>query len=341
MRTLLRAAAYRAAGWADGRAVPARDEDAFTILATALERALDGHDRAELPLEVDLVGEVPTSVEAELPAITGSSVRVLRSAGTARGLSDALARAHEGQEGPSLVVAVEVPPVSAETEAHDAAGVAFLFGESEAVGRANPLAVDPDEESAVRAAVSLARAERTGGSETAWVGDWEARERPLRRPVGAVATATAAEPRTDLVSQGAYVPRARYRENLPSRWRFLADRCPDCRTVTFPARGRCRRCGRTEGLIRLALPRDDALVVATTVIGSGGQPTEFDPQVEALGPYEVVLAEIAPGARVTLQLTDAVPGEVRIGDRVDTLLRRLYPLEGEWRYGRKAVPRPA
>ena len=97
---------------------------------------------------------------------------------------------------------------------------------------------------------------------------------------------------------------------------------------------------------RLAAPfngrssNDDALVVAATVIGPGGQPTEFDPQVTAQGGYGVVLAELAPGQRVTLQVTDAEPGRVRIGDRVDTRLRRLYATEGEWRYGRKAVPRP-
>jgi uncharacterized OB-fold protein len=81
-------------------------------------------------------------------------------------------------------------------------------------------------------------------------------------------------------------------------------------------------------------------VVAATVIGKGGQPTEFDPQVEALGGYGVVLAEFEPGVRLTLQVTDASPADVRIGDRVGTRLRRLYPMEGEWRYGRKAVPLP-
>ncbi len=85
-------------------------------------------------------------------------------------------------------------------------------------------------------------------------------------------------------------------------------------------------------------PRDGAVVVAATVIGKGGQPTEFDPQVDALGSYGVVLAEFAPGVRLTLQVTDSAPDGVRIGDRVGTRLRRLYPMEGEWRYGRKAVP---
>jgi len=42
--------------------------------------------------------------------------------------------------------------------------------------------------------------------------------------------------------------------------------------------------------------------------------------------------------RVTLQVTDAAPCTLKVGDHVDTRLRRLYPMEGEWRYGRKAVP---
>jgi hypothetical protein len=89
---------------------------------------------------------------------------------------------------------------------------------------------------------------------------------------------------------------------------------------------------------------DGGTVVATTWIGPGGQPTEFDPQVEATGPYGVVLAEFSPGVRATLQLTDADRGEVGLWDRIGTRLRRSYSMDGEWRYGRKAVPlrpRPA
>jgi uncharacterized OB-fold protein len=140
------------------------------------------------------------------------------------------------------------------------------------------------------------------------------------------------------VSEGAYVPRPRYLENLPSRWRFLAEVCGNCHGTTFPARGVCRRCGRSDTLTPLQLPYDGGRVVAVTTVGKGGQPTEFDAQVEALGPYDVALVELARAMRVTLQVTDSVAGELRVGDRVNTLLRRLYPMEGEWRYGRKAVP---
>lgn len=78
--------------------------------------------------------------------------------------------------------------------------------------------------------------------------------------------------------------------------------------------------------------------MAITTISPGGQPTEFDAQVEASGPYEVALVELVGGTRVTLQVADGRPGDLAVGDPVNTVLRRLYPMEGEWRYGRKAVP---
>jgi uncharacterized OB-fold protein len=126
----------------------------------------------------------------------------------------------------------------------------------------------------------------------------------------------------------------------------VAEACSACGVVSFPARGRCRACGRSDALQPLELPRSGLPVEATTVVHPGAQPTEFDLAVRELGPYEVVIARAAPTVRVTLQLADGAAGTVRIGDRVDTRLRRLFPMEGEWRYGRKAVvsaagsPRP-
>ncbi len=139
------------------------------------------------------------------------------------------------------------------------------------------------------------------------------------------------------VSEGAYVPRPRYIENLPSRWRFTSSRCSACGTYALPPQEYCRRCHATQGFATEELPRDGGTILASTTIGPGGQPTEFDAQVELTGAYQVVLMEIAPGVRVTLQVTDA-PTRLPIGGQADTRLRRLYPMEGEWRYGRKAIP---
>ncbi|MCI4317409.1 MAG: hypothetical protein L3J96_02630 [Thermoplasmata archaeon] len=140
------------------------------------------------------------------------------------------------------------------------------------------------------------------------------------------------------VSEGAYVPYASYRENLPSRWRFVADRCGACGRRTFPVRQQCRYCGERKQLTAEELPRAGLVVESITTVRPGAQPTEFDLQVGAGGPYDVALVRLAPEVRVTLQLTDHTPGETKIGTRVTSRLRRLYPMEGEWRYGRKGIP---
>ncbi len=79
-------------------------------------------------------------------------------------------------------------------------------------------------------------------------------------------------------------------------------------------------------------------MLAATWIGRGGQPTEFDAEVERSGPYGVAVVELEPGVRATVPLTDTASGEIRINSKVGTRLRRLYAIDGEWRYGRKAVP---
>ncbi len=170
-----------------------------------------------------------------------------------------------------------------------------------------------------------------------WLGDWERRSLPPISIDSAHAALAGSIP-VNNVSEGAYVPRPRYLENLPSRWRFEADRCRVCRGVTFPVATSCRHCGKSEGLDRMRLPQDHLRVLAKTVVRPGGQPTEFDAQVAIEGSYAAVIAELRPEIRVTLQVTDIDPEIIRIGGFIDTRLRRLYPMEGEWRYGRKAVP---
>jgi uncharacterized OB-fold protein len=319
------AAIYRPKYSAEGLPIAAPDEDAFTMAVAAVE-ALRPESMTAGPKQIRLVGNFRPELDWAFPLYFGAPTEVVRHPGTTEGL---LAAVREGgatsAEQRFLVVGVDPSgPRGAEA-------IALVFGP-------NPTPNPPEwtgsggvESGTSYAVAALERARhdpappassRTGGSPP-----W-----PVDRG-HAFASASPTQ-----VSEGAYVPRPRYVENLPSRWRLEADRCARCEQITFPRRGRCRFCGLSDRLSPMTLPRDGAQVVATTVIGRGGQPTEFDPQVEALGPYEVVLAELAPGVRLTLQVTDASAGELRIGQRIGTRLRRLYPMEGEWRYGRKAVP---
>lgn len=340
MRRLIRAAAYLPSSVREGVRVAAADEDLFTLLATALERLDPAVGSSGPPTSIDLVAELPVAYDAAIEAAWGAPVSIRRTEPGPEGLARAVSAAESGTGGDVVVIAAQGPRIdasgSSSPPAVSAGAVAFRFTEGPGPRLSERWRSAPSSRSMLDLALELPR-DASDGAKVDWTGDWTADRSTDSRTEPGPGTQYRAPP-LSAVSEGAYIPRARYRESLPSRWRFRADRCPRCSAVTFPARGTCRSCGNREGLEPFALPRDNLEVVATTVIGPGGQPTEFDAQVESLGPYEVVLAELAPGVRVTLQLTDAAPGTVRIGDRVDTRLRRLYAMEGEWRYGRKAVP---
>jgi uncharacterized OB-fold protein len=242
-----------------------------------------------------------------------------------------------GTEG-VLVVAVDLPrdgvgasPTDPAT--HPDAAVALWVSETEDPATGATAGTPEAGTSSTGPIFELAQRHRAPRSDV-WVGDWDEWKAP--RITGSVSpTPRPVLPAHGPLSQGAYVPRPRYWENLPSRWRFLAEKCGFCNAITFPLRGRCRQCGKSDHTVIVRLPLEGGVVVATTKIGPGGQPAEFDEQVAATGSYQVVLVDLAPGVRVTLQVSDQ--SILAIGDRVGTRIRRLYGMEGEWRYGRKAV----
>ncbi len=343
MRHLLEASAALSPGTADGLRVPGADEDVLVALSAALDGLTEGPRPAPGGLDLELVAPLPESLDWALGTLVASDLSLIRGDQNGAALAASLAAAEKGEAGDCLVLAATGygdPSADGASPSPPGAGaVAFHFREGEGPSLSELLGSLRDEPSALRAAFDLSH-RAPDALRRAWVGEWDAdpatglpidlaREAPLRdrAPAGK--------------SEGAYISRPRYRETAGLHWRFTAEECPRCAFVTFPARGACRSCGNLEGLRRVDLPRKGLSVVATTIIGPGGQPTEFDPQVEALGPYEVVLAELAPGIRVTLMVADAAPGAVRIGDRVDSRLRRIYAMDGEWRYGRKAVPTAA
>ncbi|HTP55410.1 MAG TPA: zinc ribbon domain-containing protein [Thermoplasmata archaeon] len=327
---ILRAAAYLPTASVHGRRALGPDEDGFTLAATAVERSVPPGTGPDGLRKVRVFGETGAAGPWGFGALLGAEVIVEPNAADGPAFRAALRAAVDEAE-PSLVVAVDSGSIGAGPGA-----VAFRVGRSTETG--GP-AIDrgPAEGASTPLDVAFELFRSAGSPDrSVWVGDWEPNLLRLRptspraepTPVGGAAP----------VSEGAYVPRPRYLEGIDSRWRFLGERCATCGRVGFPARHRCRGCGRADRLEPYPLPKDGGKVEAVTWIGPGGQPTEFDGQVEASGPYGVVLVELIPGVRATLQLTDCEPGGARLGSTVVTRLRRLYPMEGEWRYGRKAIP---
>jgi len=340
VRGLVHAGAYLPR-FSDGRRrVGAADEDAFTFAATALERAYRPPSPAGGPATVTIVGPLAGPDPSAFAGILGEPVSVAPppDAGSdPLGSSLRTALAGTGRRW-VVVVASDRRDGRGGADGPPGEGAAALLVDDRPEAIALPsssLAGEGSQGGGVRPLAHLFDMARGSRDPSVWTGDWSAD--PARGPpAGPAPPRDAPAPLT--VSQGAFVPVPRDEEARPGRWRFVAERCSTCGTRTFPGRGRCSRCGEASALRPEPLPLDGATVLAATWIGPGGQPTEFDGQVEASGPYGVVLAEVAPGARVTLMVADARPEQVRVGARVDTLLRRLYPIEGAWRYGRKAVP---
>ena len=334
----------------EGRPALGPDEDALTLAASAAEAALgEGGPHAPPPTSIDLVGALPSEAEWALPQLVGAP----GPAQHAESITEAIAR-RETLAGTESALVIEVYGLAESPPTPGPFAVALLLQEGggwalrRTTARSGPSRSTAEslrllQGHEVADAIEIGpgtgpcfeireqrpipwgpppdgRAEGSGPSISR-----DALDRLARVPLGRV-------------SEGAYISRARYLESLPARWRLLAERCPTCGKRTFPSRGECAKCGNRVSLTTEPLPRDGGRVVALTTIHRGGQPTEFDPLVEAVGAYSVAIVELAEGCRATFQVTDAPPGALAIGDRVSTRLRRLYPMEGEWRYGRKAVP---
>jgi len=337
-RKVVRAAAYLPRFTDGRRRVGAPDEDAFTFAATALEQALPRDPPDARAQRVTTLGAGAPLDPSALAALLGAPVLPGPWGPEEPSLSAALEEAAHGS-GPAWIVAVSwYGAASAQGPAGPPGEGAVALLIDDGPGASLP-SLGPSTGAGRHGESAYARLHAFGHARpgpTVWAGNWDAdpavgRAAPPRPPARP-------GPPEFTVSQGAFVPPARYDESRPSRWRFVADRCGACGGRTFPSRGRCGRCGGSGALRPEPLPLGGATVLAVTWIGQGGQPTEFDGQVEMSGPYGVVLAEVAPDVRVTLTVTEAGPEEVRIGSKVDTGLRRLYPIEGAWRYGRKALP---
>jgi uncharacterized protein len=341
VRAIVRAAAYLP-GLGSGRpGQRAADEDRFTLQATAVERLLNPAP-APVVSTIRLVGETPDVASWGFAALLGNPVELVPNPAGEAGLRAALS-ASLSTSRPEIVLTADLGPEVgdrslAKSRRSPDSAVAFLVSDDPAPTErsSRPSPIERAGGAAGPAAAAWYRA-LPAASQALWVGDWDALVASPLPPDASAGTMSESVP-PPAVSEGAYLPRPRYLEGLSSRWRLLGERCSDCGRTSFPIRGRCRGCGSVEGLTSVPLPREGGTVRALTWIGAGGQPTEFDAQVAANGPYGVAIVELVPGTHATFQVSDAVRGQIRLGEKVGTRLRRLYYQDGEWRYGRKAVP---
>lgn len=124
----------------------------------------------------------------------------------------------------------------------------------------------------------------------------------------------------------------RYTREIPQRNRLEAGRCTGCGYLAFPPRSVCPECGGGDfETIRL---KPEGTVLSYTVQHVAAD--EWSVQT----PFAIGIIETVEGARLTAQIVDCVPEDVKTGMKVYLMTRRLRTEghEGVLMYGYKAVP---
>ena len=124
---------------------------------------------------------------------------------------------------------------------------------------------------------------------------------------------------------------ARYWREIPRRYRFEAKKCSNCGFIAFPPRLICPECGKRS--FEDYTLKDTGKILTFTTIEVG--PSEFADQI----PYTVAIVELDDGVRITAQVADSSPENIKIGSKVKLEFRKIQQdgKAGLIKYGYKAV----
>jgi uncharacterized OB-fold protein len=108
----------------------------------------------------------------------------------------------------------------------------------------------------------------------------------------------------------------RFWREIPNRYNLVGARCGNCNKILFPPRYICPFCRRMGKLEPYRLKRQGKVLSYTAVhVAAEG----FEDQV----PYVLAIIELEDGPRLTAQITDCNADEIKIGDEVEIVFRRM------------------
>jgi uncharacterized OB-fold protein len=111
---------------------------------------------------------------------------------------------------------------------------------------------------------------------------------------------------------------SRFWREIPQRYNLMANKCGECGNVYFPPREACPYCRRKSmgNMIDLKLS-GKGTVITYTVIHVG--PEDFEEQV----PYPIAIIKLDEGPKITAQIIDCKPYDVKIGMKVQSTFRKI------------------
>ncbi len=110
----------------------------------------------------------------------------------------------------------------------------------------------------------------------------------------------------------------RFWREIPSRYNLYGSKCGNCGLLDFPPRTVCPRCGRKSvGKMERVKLKGRGAVVTYTVVH------DAPAQYEIMKPYVLAIIEMEEGCRLTSQIIDVDPTQVKIGMPVEATFRKL------------------
>lgn len=124
---------------------------------------------------------------------------------------------------------------------------------------------------------------------------------------------------------------ARYHREIPQRYRLEAAKCSKCGHTSFPPRLICSEC-KTRKFETVRLSDEGKLLTFTVVRVSSDR---FSKET----PFAVGIVELNDGVKVTTQIADVDVDELKIGQRVRLVFRKIQDdgKAGIHCYGYKAI----
>ena len=123
----------------------------------------------------------------------------------------------------------------------------------------------------------------------------------------------------------------KYWREIPQRYRLEAGKCKKCGKLFLPPRSICDKCrSRRFETVRLS---DSGKIHTFSVIRV--PPSGFGSQV----PYVLAVVEFKEGVKLTMQIADCTPDEVKVGSKVRVEFRKINEVgeAGVLCYGYKGV----
>jgi uncharacterized OB-fold protein len=110
----------------------------------------------------------------------------------------------------------------------------------------------------------------------------------------------------------------RFWREIPQRYNLIGDQCSSCKKIFFPPRESCPFCRRKSmGKMKNVKLSGKGKVITYSIIHVA--PEQFAGQA----PYPIAIIELDEGPRITSQIVDCGPNDIKIGMRVESTFRKI------------------